>query len=68
MAKGPFAKWRFWRKCRIWQKWQKWQLQGATFGIQFKSPAAGDFLPVLPLHAFLDISANSVTALSLMSS
>ena len=34
-------------------------LQGATFGIQFKSPAAGDFSPVSPfspLHAFLDIS------------
>ena len=36
-------------------------LQGATFGIQFKSPAAGDFSPVSPfspLHAFLDISAQ----------
>ena len=22
MAKGPFAKWRFWRKWRIWQKWR----------------------------------------------
>ena len=35
-------------------------LNSATFGIQFKSPAAGDFLPVSPfspLHAFLDISA-----------
>ena len=21
MAKGPFAKWRFWRKWRIWRKW-----------------------------------------------
>ena len=34
-------------------------LQGATFGIQFKWPAAGDFSPVSPfspLHAFLDIS------------
>ena len=31
-------------------------LQGATFGIQFKLPAAGDFSPVSPLHAFLDIS------------
>ena len=34
-------------------------LQGAAFGIQFKSPAAGDFSPVSPfspLHAFLDIS------------
>ena len=34
-------------------------LQGATFGIQFKSPAAGNFFPVSPfspLHAFLDIS------------
>ena len=33
-------------------------LQGATFGIQFKSPAAGDFSPVSPfspLHAFLEI-------------
>ena len=29
--------------------------QGATFGIQFKSPEAGDFSPVSPLHAFLDI-------------
>ena len=38
-------------------------LQGATFGIQFKSPAAGDFLPVSPfspLRALLDISALSV--------
>ena len=37
-------------------------LQGATFGIQFKSPAAGDFSPVSPfspLHAFLDISVVS---------
>ena len=33
-------------------------LQGATFGIQFKSPAAGDFSPVSPLHAFLDISGQ----------
>ena len=36
-------------------------LQGATFGIQFKSPAAGDFSPVSPfspLHAFLDISGK----------
>ena len=35
-------------------------LNSATFGIQFKLPAAGDFLPVSPfspLHAFLDISA-----------
>ena len=32
------------------------RLQGATFGIQFKSLAAGDFSPVSPLHAFLDIS------------
>ena len=42
-------------------------LQGATFGIQFKSPAAGDFLPVSPfspLHAFLDISASFPTLLS----
>ena len=34
-------------------------LQGATFGIQFKSSAAGDFSPVSPfspLRAFLDIS------------
>ena len=34
-------------------------LQEATFGIQFKSPEAGDFSPVSPfspLHAFLDIS------------
>ena len=34
-------------------------LQGATVGIQFKSPEAGDFSPVSPfspLHAFLDIS------------
>ena len=31
-------------------------LQGATFGIQFKSPEAGDFSPVSPLHAFLGIS------------
>ena len=40
-------------------------LQGATFGIQFKSPVAGDFSPVSPfspLHAFLDISANFVIA------
>ena len=37
-------------------------LQGATFGIQFKSPAAGYFSPVSPfspLHAFLDISGKS---------
>ena len=27
-------------------------LQGATFGIQFKSPEAGDFSPVSPLHAW----------------
>ena len=33
-------------------------LQGATFGIQFKSPQAGDFSPVSPLHAFLDISGD----------
>ena len=26
MAKGPFAKWRFWRKWRIRRKWQKWRL------------------------------------------
>ena len=26
MAKGPFAKWHFWRKWLIWQKWQKWRL------------------------------------------
>ena len=34
-------------------------LQGATFGIQFKSLDAGDFSPVSPfspLHAFLDVS------------
>ena len=33
-------------------------LQEATFGIQFKSPEAGDFSPVSsfsPLHAFLDL-------------
>ena len=38
-------------------------LQGATFGVQFKSPAAGDFSPLSPfspLHAFLDISEVSV--------
>ena len=37
-------------------------LQGATFGIQFKSPAAGNFSPVSlfsPLYAFLDISVVS---------
>ena len=28
-------------------------LQGATFGIQFKSPEPGEFSP---LHAFLDMS------------
>ena len=36
-------------------------LQGATFGIQFKSPPAGDFSPVSPfspLHAFLGISGE----------
>ena len=33
-------------------------LQGATFSIQFKSPAAGDFSPFSPLHAFLDISGK----------
>ena len=31
-------------------------LQGATFGIQFKSPEPGDFSPFSPLHAFLDMS------------
>ena len=39
-------------------------LQGATFGIQFKSPAAGNFSPVSPfspLHAFLDISEEKRT-------
>ena len=36
-------------------------LQGGTFGIQLKLSEAGDFspfLPVWPLHAFLDISGN----------
>ena len=33
-------------------------LQGATFGIQFKSPEAGNFLPFSPLHAFLAIFAK----------
>ena len=39
-------------------------LQGATFGIQFKSPAAGYFSPVSPfspLHAFLEISGASTS-------
>ena len=59
---------RYVQKCTHWRKWQKWQLiakiaifakianlQGATFGIQFKSPEAGDFSPVSPfspLHAW----------------
>ena len=33
-------------------------LQEATFGIQFKSPEAGDFSPVSPFHAFLDLSVQ----------
>ena len=68
MAKGPFGKWRFWRKWQNWHLIAKMEtkifakiasLQGATFGIQFKSLEAGDFSPVSPLHAFLDISGPS---------
>ena len=33
-------------------------LQEATFGIQFKSPEVGDFSPVSPFHAFLDLSVQ----------
>ena len=33
-------------------------LQEATFGIESKSPEAGDFSPFSPLHAFLDISGD----------
>ena len=60
MAKRPFAKIANFAKIAIFAKIAS--LQGATFGIQFKSPAAGDFLPVSPfspLHAFLDISGFS---------
>ena len=38
-------------------------LQGATFGIQFKSPEAGDFSPFSPLQAFLDISGPFIPCL-----
>ena len=37
-------------------------LQGASFGIQFKSPEAGNFSPFSPLRAFLDISENKSTS------
>ena len=36
-------------------------LQGATFGIQFKSPEAGDFSPFSPLLAIFAKIANFAT-------
>ena len=50
--------WLFFAKIAIFAKIAS--LQGATSGIQFKSPEAGDFSPFSPfspLPAFLDISA-----------
>ena len=59
---GDFCQNRQFRQNRHFR--QNRQPPRATFGIQFKSPAAGDFSPVSPfspLHAFLDISENVST-------